>query len=405
MTIKKSKRTRIKERTIHYLKVISIPGIPQIFATDNYLFKIFWSAALLICFGFGIYNIVLSVNDYYHFDVITNVKRITPEYVVFPAITICATEGYRRENRNSFQPINISNIFINASSTSFIRHFLADVRFVSKGTRPPSIKGINSKNLDFFRIPDDFDCVRLNAGLNQSVKLVTTKSTDDYFSVEFSNSFRESVSSSELNVYSFLNPSFSIYVTDNYLNSFTILQPSILNSGHEYTVTLERVSLETKLPQPYNKCTQSTSATIYHQTNCIEACISREIKDKYNCTNLATLFTIAGLDQCGSLERTIEKVFKDFCVKECHFESCYSEKFSEYHSTGEKRLDNQTVFRFAFRELNSLNITQIPKTDAFTFLNNIGGGVGLFMGIAFPNLIEFLQFAGEIFSIAFTYKY
>jgi len=46
-------------------------------------------------------------------------------------------------------------------------------------------------------------------------------------------------------------------------------------------------------------------------------------------------------------------------------------------------------------------MTQIPKTDLFTFINNIGGGLGLFMGIAFPNIIEFPQFTFEIFLIAF----
>jgi len=38
------------------------------------------------------------------------------------------------------------------------------------------------------------------------------------------------------------------------------------------------------------------------------------------------------------------------------------------------------------------------------FLNNIGGGLGLFMGIAFPTLIEFLQFILEIFLMLFVQK-
>ena len=61
--------------------------------------------------------------------------------------------------------------------------------------------------------------------------------------------------------------------------------------------------------------------------------------------------------------------------------------------------DGYAGFSFFLSDFSSLNISQIPKTDWFTALNNIGGGLGLFMGIAFPNLIEFLQF---IFEISFT---
>ena len=43
-----------------------------------------------------------------------------------------------------------------------------------------------------------------------------------------------------------------------------------------------------------------------------------------------------------------------------------------------------------------MDITQIPKTDRWTFVNNIGGGLGLFMGLAFPNFVEFLQFVSDI---------
>jgi len=60
-----------------------------------------------------------------------------------------------------------------------------------------------------------------------------------------------------------------------------------------------------------------------------------------------------------------------------------------------------TEFRFSSYDFSTLNITQIPKTDLFTFINNIGGGLGLFMGIAFPNIIEFLQFITDICMIAF----
>ena len=98
----------------------------------------------------------------------------------------------------------------------------------------------------------------------------------------------------------------------------------------------------------------------------------------------------------------LKKEFSEACLKECPLESCFSEKFSSFMSTDNKIIIglSQTVFSFSFRDLSSLNISQIPKTDGFTFINNIGGGLGLFMGLAFPSFVEFLQFLAEILLIA-----
>ena len=67
-----------------------------------------------------------------------------------------------------------------------------------------------------------------------------------------------------------------------------------------------------------------------------------------------------------------------------------SERFNADIWSSEVR--GKSLFRFSFRELSSLYITQIPKIDYLTFLNNIGGGLGLFMGISFPILIDYIKF-------------
>jgi hypothetical protein len=143
----------------------------------------------------------------------------------------------------------------------------------------------------------------------------------------------------------------------------------------------------------------------YHQWNCIEACIFNEITNKYNCTFLLSLFGVEGLEQCEAKRYPyddLKKEFSEVCLKECPLDSCFSEKITPLVTT--TTIYGCTEFNFSFSDMSTLNITQIPKTDWFTFLNNIGGGLGLFMGIAFPNLIEFLQFIFEIFLIIFIRK-
>ena len=77
---------------------MAIPGIRLIVTTDNYLFKASWAILLLISFGFGIYNVSYAANNYYQFDVITNIERVTPDNVTFPAISICAYNLYLKSH-------------------------------------------------------------------------------------------------------------------------------------------------------------------------------------------------------------------------------------------------------------------------------------------------------------------
>jgi len=53
---------------------------------------------ILGVFGFGFDNISQAVADYYKYDKITNIERVNPESVTFPAIIICTSEGYSREH-------------------------------------------------------------------------------------------------------------------------------------------------------------------------------------------------------------------------------------------------------------------------------------------------------------------
>ena len=155
------------------------------------------------------------------------------------------------------------------------------------------------------------------------------------------------------------------------------------------------------MPKPYNPCKESSFDEPFHQSNCIGDCIFKEIKNKYSCTFSQSLFAIKGLEECekGRNEyRDLEKEFSPDCLKECSLESCFSEKFT-YDVRTMSDLNSVTYFEFFIRDLSTLNITQIPKIDGFTCINNIGGGLGLFMGIAFPTLVEFIQFIFEIFSI------
>ena len=375
--------------------------------TESFFLKLLWTVVILCVFGFGFENISLAVADYYKYDKITNIERVTPESFTFPAIIVCTQDGgYRRNHYKNGSIVKSDVVFSNLLEKILDPSLTSFTSFKNK-----SVFELNN-HIDTFKISDQqnvdsIDCFRVNAVINKSVELFKAYSIDDYLSIYLDQSYREDISKNEYYDYTFNIPLnavfFYVYVGDNYLNSFEKLQYLQLPRGSYYDIEINKESIENKLPEPYNQCKESSNDETYHKMNCIKACIYKEIKNKYNCTYEHTLFSILGSKQCQINYNNLEAEFSASCLKECPLESCFSEKFF-YYSVSHFSKQRLTNFRFHFRDFSSLNITQIPKTDPSTFLNNIGGGLGLFMGIAFPNLIEFLQFIFEIFSIIFIRK-
>ncbi len=364
---------------------------------ESHLYKLLWTALILLTFSFGCDNISQAVADFYKYDKITNIERVFPENVTFPAITICSYEGYWRDRYKNGSKIEEERVF-----THLFKYFLIIEKTDFYSFNNDSNHDVKN-HLDFFKFhvkDNSYDCLRFNAITNKSIELFIASSTKDEFRIFFKKSFREVISKSEYYYYSFFHQYFYVYIGENSLNSFEKLQHAQLNINLFQKIEIEKVSIETKLPEPYNPCKKSSVDKPYHQWNCIEACTYKEIKNKCNCTFHSTLFSIRGFRQCELNYKVLRDEFSASCLKECPMESCFSEKFTQQVAT-ELQIFAPDRFIFSFRDLSTLNITQIPKTDGFTFLNNIGGGLGLFMGIAFPNLIEFLQYIFEIFLILF----
>jgi hypothetical protein len=405
VSTKNVKWSKVKVKTADYFKTISIPGVSKIVTTESYLLKLLWTVVILCVFGFGFEKISQSVSDYYKYDKITNIERVNPENVTFPAITICTGEGYSRELYRNGSLIKRERVF-----SDLFKQFLDFEKtgfYLSKNNTLLDVKN----HLDIFKVRFDgfdvsfIDCLRFNAVTNRSIKLFKASSIEDSAQIFLNRFYRENISSDEYYRYSLYRPFFLYYKSgDNSLNSYGILKYFLLKPYFQYRFEIEKVSIENKLPEPYNPCKKSSVDEPYHQMNCIEACSYKEIKNKYNCTYHSTLFSIQGLRECVRDYRVLETEFSVFCLSECPLESCFSEKFTFDFSASTEATQfglNWTKLSFSFRDLSTLNITQIPKTDWFTFINNIGGGLGLFMGIAIPSLIEFFQFILEIVLIIF----
>jgi hypothetical protein len=329
---KKSKLSKVKSKTVEYFKKISIPGISQIVTTESYLIKILWTVVIICVFGVGFDNISEAVTDYYKFNKITNIERIYPENVTFSAITFCNPSGYNRRHYRNGSLIKSERVY-----TNLLKQFLNfQFTFFFLLENNDSLRINVSNHFDVFKInhPRGYspDCLRFNAVTNKSVELFKASSILDGPRISFNHFYRKNTSPIEYYYYSFPS-SYYVYVGDNSLDSVENLQYLMLRLGSQNEIEIEKVSIETKLPEPYNSCRKCSVDAPYHQMDCIEACTYKEIKNKYNCTFHSTLFSIQGFRQCMLNYMALKTNFSASCHKECPLESCFSEKFTFDYKT------------------------------------------------------------------------
>ena len=179
---------KIKGKTYNYFAAVSIPGVPGVINTNNFVLKMGWILLILLAFAAGFWNIALAVTDYYNYDKITNIERVSPSNVTFPAITICNYLRYRKDLYVDGNFVNSTNLtisndknptmknFINWKSTNFylseLETFL-DVR----------------DHIEYFKIPDQLDCLRVNGVTNKSIELFTANQTEDYLEINLFTSY------------------------------------------------------------------------------------------------------------------------------------------------------------------------------------------------------------------------
>ena len=81
------------------------------------------------------------------------------------------------------------------------------------------------------------------------------------------------------------------------------------------------------------------------------------------------------------------------CPKECEFTL-----FKYTVTTGQF---GYTIVAFRFMSFDFEELSEIPKMNFFTLISNIGGALGLFIGLQFLSFIEFIEFLIEVFFILF----
>ena len=325
--------------------------------------KITWVLMTLISLAFGLYLTSETVKDYLQYDVFTTVKHIHATSILLPSVTFC----------------------FRGSETKNLAAFFHNASFV-KGDIDTDI----STNLTGEHFSDEImikwnasNCIKFNHFTNKSdSRLFAAARLTDYLS------FQIDLSVKFYSLFVFLSDNY-----DNILDSSQYVTTSYNVKG-DYEVAFKK-EVEIKLEEPYNKC-KSVSDITYRQTNCLAQCKNKNFVSKYNCT-LGNFYSVPSYNFCNrTISNSLEfnSVCKEECPKECttlNFDNLISNPQLNPNST-----DKLTFLVWAL-DLNYIEISQIPKMSGFSLLNEIGGALGLFVGLSCLSLLEFLEFFLELF--------
>lgn len=277
-------------------------------------------------------------------------------------------------------------------------------------------------------------CYRYNGGRNSSGHEVSLKKSHEFEHY------------SGLSVLFYRTRIVFYLLSDNYAENTYNEAFSNLRTGNKRQLLIDKV-VEEKYPYPYNPCTtQSKIKSLlgadvlramppfanYRQESCLPICMLYTLSARCNCTNSYDKRSTMSVS-CS--DKSSEKCYKsearhfDYsreclakCPLECekfyysvrkeglNFVDEISKKEQKQIEAKIKEIYNVTIkysqisggciyLDFFFDVLNYMEITQYPKMDVSELLSNVGGTLGLFLGISLLTFIEIFEFSIEIINM------
>lgn len=410
-----SKTTKVEKirRPLHDLiKVSTIQGIPKIFTSKRNSFRIMWVILSLVSTVFCAFFSTKSVLEYYNYETVTSIKTINEQQSEFPTISIC------HYNNTDFK-FEILDFWFN-------------------------IRELKNEWKNHFELYNDTKygvCYRFNSGKNMSGHSIGIKNS----------------TSAGIEYGLYLDLYIPPLVTDYgefkiYINNHTMIPKTIYNKGSFITsgswhyFSIKR-TFDQKLEEPYNTCLNDINNFKYDKT-LIEFLINQKVKySQKECLNLCRnmkYLKLSNFSCLNSLEddlylncykkideksvirnQTLSfiesfqqnnsfKICSDYCPLECDSASFeishdfepiisyskssngfYYKKFQTYENISRSFLS----LHIYYEDLKYTLISQSPKMQVYDLVSNIGGTLGLFLGMSFLSFVEIFEVFLESFLV------
>ncbi len=389
----KPKIKQIIEKSIELALSSSFIGLPNIFRTDKIFLRIMWIFLFLISSGATIYTIFKAVDNYLAYDKITNIYVFNQKQAEFPAVTffILRNSKFNVSLNQILKRCDFNSIPCGPNSFDKLQDKHGYISFRSKNRiafAPGSFFGFKVE-MNLQNIPMDFDS-RLN-GVGGLRIMIHNISNDpgNYGGM----------------------PLTGFDLAPGFINEIKIKRTFTYKLGEPFNNCLKDVkSIDSFDSDLFRYILKSTNYS-YRQEDCFMYYTGIELFKYFNITNRTDRWENI-IYEYPSYSDYLLVIYKNLMKKgisessatDCPLE-CDSIKYEISHSFNKLIIKNETSFSNRVKLLVYYErpeytvIDQIAQMNVFDLISNIGGNLGLFIGISFLSFAEIIELLVEIIFI------
>ena len=405
---------KIKSKSKELVLASTSHGLPNIFRSQHSAIKLMWICLFTASISMGFYIVTKSIIEYLDFETVTKINVINETPTQFPAITI-----YNLKDEKS--NISLSSIMFGCLYSG----------------------GACSPDNDFDLIQDKFGYVSYRfkkrasylSGQSSGLTLIIVNN------IEFKTSSN----------YDGLGVIVHNHSSDPRYNAGSSAEGVFISPRFATNLVIDRV-FSSKLSRPYSDCIDETHLTsssdsdlfryiidstnyTYKQRDCLDYCLGRELNRSFNISSeidkLSNVIEILtkrfswSTPYSFEIRYNITKNKSDECIQLCPSE-CNSISYSVSTSFSSLNVNDQFLnmiknyfknswpvltledirknyyyLNIYYSDLKYTNISEKPMSSIFDIVSNIGGILGLFIGISFLSFAEILELLVEILFILF----
>ncbi len=441
-------KNEFKKILLELCKDTTCHAIPRIVKSERLFVKIVWSISFLIFLTWSFYSIINSVTDYLNYDYITNIQIIQQDNSDFPEIIICNLDNFQTEKGREFLK---NNLVFNEYEIQ-MQYDISNKIFALNDSYKQSLSlSLNESILRcyFNGIKCNFEeftwtfhrlfgnCFSFNKKLNEN-KIKSQKT------VGFKMGLRLDLYVGDIDTMpDFIFNSGYRVIIKNQSTAISSQEGYFVPSGFETNILLMRVFKE-MLELPYNDCIVENYNKInryanklknktYFQSDCLSFFHQNDIADKCNCYEKSFDDNI-NLPQCKSVEQLNcvyqiwenikEKgyisLYSKYCPVECNTvtypltistssylsnknsmnklfnNTALSSKYWNDTLNYDKMKNKVLALNIFYDKLEYTLINQEAKFQILDLVSNIGGLLGLFLGVSLLSFLEIIEFTLEV---------
>jgi hypothetical protein len=419
-TIENTKLKKIKQRVVDQLLSSTAHGLPNILRTKLLFIKLTWFTFIIVSACFGSYFIIDNILDYLKYNTITTISVIKEQQAEFPSISFCGHPNINTSLEETVMSVRYDNIYeknfskvFNAFNDSVYgkcfrfnsgRNTLGQKLDILNSTSSGKPNGLTIKL--YLKVPEQYDYAEILLSIHNHSSP----------SLEFENG--------------------AFWVKPGSWNYYEIERTVYERLGEPYSDCLKDVRQFKKDKTIINYILNSNR--IYSQEDCHYLCSNLYALEKSGCGCRSSLnnfgkdcirqfFEPAGNDtkQCVAEYLKEFRNFKywkciDYCPTVCDSMSYTINPYFEHFPTNGKisakskkengwdmfdtyeQVNKHSISIYVYyKDLKYTLISNKPKTEFFTIISNMGGTLGLFLGISFLSFIEIFEILFHICHIVF----